>query len=99
MKNGLEKLMERNIVIVECAKYQETNFINYSQEKKTRFLNYHEVLPKAIADYLNKQQNQNAHSNSALQEIEISSKKSKRSIINEITFENYSYYLGFDKLK
>lgn len=59
----------------------------------------YEVLPQAISDYLSKQENNNSLHNSALQEISASSKKSKRSILNEIAFENYSYYLGFDKLK
>lgn len=59
----------------------------------------YQVLPKAISDYLSKQIPQNLESNSAADEILKSSKKSKRSIIDEITFENYSYYLGFDKLK
>jgi len=59
----------------------------------------YEVLPRAISDYLAKQESTKNESNSALDEISESSKKSKRSILNEITFENYSYYLGFDKLK
>ena len=59
----------------------------------------YEVLPKAISDYLNSQEDKKAQSNSALDEISESSKISKRSILDEITFENYSYYLGFDKLK
>ena len=59
----------------------------------------YQVLPKAISDYLSKQQSKTAQSNSALEEISISSADSKRSILDEITFENYSYYLGFDKLK
>jgi hypothetical protein len=36
--------------------------------------------------------------NSALDEIKSETEKSKRSILDQITFENYSYYLGFDKL-
>lgn len=58
----------------------------------------YQVLPKAISDFLNKQKNNKSQSNSALEEISKSSKKSKRSVLDEITFENYSYYLGFDKL-
>lgn len=59
----------------------------------------YKVLPKAISEYLESQKNEKSQNNSALQEISNSSKKSKRTILNEITFENYSYYLGFDKLK
>ena len=36
--------------------------------------------------------------NSALNEIKDGSDKSGRTILNEITYENYQYYLGFDKL-
>jgi hypothetical protein len=62
-------------------------------------LELYKALPLAINDYLNKQEKESSESNSALEEISTSSKKSGRSILNEITFENYSYYLGFDKLK
>lgn len=57
------------------------------------------VLPKAISDYLNSIKTEESQNNSALKEIQISSKESKRSILDEITFENYSYYFGFDKLE
>ncbi len=57
------------------------------------------VLPIAIDTFLNTIQ-KNAHriENSALDEIKEGINQSERSIINEITFENYHYYLGFDKL-
>ena len=61
--------------------------------------NLYKILPKAISDYLSKKESEKNQSNSALEEITESSKKSKRSILDEITFENYSYYLGFDKLE
>lgn len=67
--------------------------------EKDAFFNLYKILPKAISDYLGKSKSEDKHVNSALEEISISSKKSKRSILNEITFENYSYYLGFDKLE
>jgi len=67
--------------------------------EKNAFLNLYKVLPMAISDYLKEQEDESLESNSALYEISESSKESKRSILNEITFENYSYYLGFDKLK
>jgi hypothetical protein len=56
-------------------------------------------LPKAINDYLNSiEKDKTIKSNSALDEIKVETKTSKRSILDQITFENYSYYLGFDKL-
>ncbi len=59
----------------------------------------YKALPKAIKDYLNAmEQNTIVTENSAIDEIKIEIKESKRSILDQITFENYSYYLGFDKL-
>lgn len=59
----------------------------------------YKVLPVAIKDYLNStEKSEDVAENSALDEIKIEKKKSKRSILDQITFENYSYYLGFDKL-
>ena len=59
----------------------------------------YKILPIAIKDYLNSiEQDKSTKSNSALDEIKKETKSSKRSILDQITFENYSYYLGFDKL-
>ena len=59
----------------------------------------YKALPKAIADYMNSAQSeQDIKENSALDEITSETEKSKRSILDQITFENYGYYLGFDKL-
>ena len=67
--------------------------------KENALFELYQVLPQAISDYLNKQESEKIQNNSALEEISVSSKESNRSILDEITFENYSYYLGFDKLK
>lgn len=66
--------------------------------KKALFELY-SVLPKAIDDFLKATEEQTGADNSALKEISETAKKSKRSILNEITFENYNYYTGFDKLE
>jgi len=66
--------------------------------KETAFFELYSVLPRAIKDFLSRQRKQKASENSALSEIESQTEKSGRSAFNEITFENYSYYLGFDKL-
>ncbi|OYU84118.1 MAG: restriction endonuclease [Flavobacterium sp. BFFFF2] len=59
----------------------------------------YKALPYAIKDYLKTlDQNDENNENSALVEIQLLNKKNKRSITDQITFENYSYYLGFDKL-
>lgn len=59
----------------------------------------YKVLPVAIKDYLKStKKSEDIAENSALEELKAGTKKSKRSILDQITFENYSYYLGFDKL-
>lgn len=59
----------------------------------------YQALPKAIDDYLKSIEKENSiKENSALDEITSETEKSKRTILDQITFENYSYYLGFDKL-
>lgn len=56
-------------------------------------------LPIAIKEYLKSSDpNQEIIENSALDEIKSETQNSKRSILDQITFENYSYFLGFDKL-
>lgn len=59
----------------------------------------YKALPTAIDDFLKTvDKKQNKSINSALSEIKDETEQSKRSILDQITFENYSYYLGFDKL-
>lgn len=63
------------------------------------FFNLYKILPIAIDDYLKSfKESSKEKEDSALKEIETEIKESKRSILDQITFENYSYYLGFDKL-
>ena len=62
-------------------------------------LQLYKALPKAIEKYMKSQKaEQSEKENSALGEINIEVEKSKRSIIDQITFENYCYYWGFEKL-
>jgi hypothetical protein len=69
-----------------------------SGEKDALFQLYR-VLPIAIQDYLKSIEEQlEAVENSALEEIKSETEKSKRTVLDQITFENYSYYLGFNKL-
>jgi hypothetical protein len=59
----------------------------------------YKVLPSAIQEYLGKINNtKEFRGNSALEEIKDEIQHSSRNILNQITFENYGYYLGFDKL-
>ncbi|CDN75750.1 Eco47II family restriction endonuclease [Elizabethkingia anophelis] len=62
-------------------------------------LQLYKALPIAIDDYMKSLKlEQGGKENSALEEITSETEKSKRSILSQITFENYSYYLGFDEL-
>lgn len=62
-------------------------------------LQLYKALPVAVKDYLLSIELSNLIAeNSAIDEIKEETEISKRSILDQITFENYSYYLGFDKL-
>ena len=67
--------------------------------KENALFQLYKNLSVAIKNYLNSIEKTNAaKENSALDEIKKETKTSKRTILDQITFENYSYYLGFDKL-
>lgn len=62
-------------------------------------LKLYKSLPLVVKDYLNSiERSDLIKENSAIDELKVETKKSKRTILDQITFENYSYYLGFDKL-
>jgi hypothetical protein len=59
----------------------------------------YKALPNAIKDYLKSvEEAEEIAENSAFEEIKLETKTSNRTVLDQITFENYSYYLGFDKL-
>lgn len=62
------------------------------------FFQLYKCLPNAISDFLKNIKESEMAENSALSEIKENVTTSKRSIFDEITFENFGYYLGFDKL-
>lgn len=91
--------MVKNIVIVEFLKISGDQFYSLLTGQDNALFQLYKVLPKAINDYLKSVENDEAvKENSALEEINLEVNKSKRSILNQITFENYSYFSGFDKL-
>ncbi|MBV6878914.1 restriction endonuclease [Chryseobacterium sp. FP211-J200] len=62
-------------------------------------LQLYKALPVAINDYLNSiEHNHTIIENSAIDEIKLQTVTSNKSILDQITFDNYNYYLGFDKL-
>lgn len=67
--------------------------------QKDAMFQLYRAIPTAIKDYLKSvEETVEIAENSALQEIKTEIKTSKRAVLDQITFENYSYYLGFDKL-
>ena len=63
------------------------------------FLKLYKALPNAISDFLKTTQNDKVNKkDSALSEIQTEAKTTKRSIFDQISFENFGYYLGFDEL-
>lgn len=67
--------------------------------EETAFYDLYKALPVAIDDYLKSFEDSSKEKEDvALKEIESKTKESKRSILDQITFENYSYYLGFNQL-
>ena len=67
--------------------------------KENALFQLYKNLPIVVKDYLNLvEKGKFVLENSALDEIKTEIKTTKRTILNQITFENYSYYLGFNKL-
>lgn len=62
------------------------------------FFQLYKILPIAIADFLQSKEQASAMKNSALDEINNDLKTTKRSILDQITFDNFSYYAGFKDL-
>lgn len=59
----------------------------------------YKILPTAISDYLNNlDQSNNVSDHSALDEIKTQVSETNRGILDEITYENFKYYLGFEDL-
>ena len=70
-------------------------------EQEDALLQLYKALPIAIKDYLAlTEMKTQVKESSVLDEIrtELGSTSPNRTILDQITFENYSYYLGFDKL-
>ncbi len=63
------------------------------------FLKLYKALPIAISDFLaTVDKSKENDGNSAVSEIKKATKESERTILDQITFENFGYYLGFDEL-
>ncbi len=59
----------------------------------------YKALPIAISDFLiSLDKSKEINGDSAVSEIKNTIENTHRTIMDQITFDNYSYYLGFDKL-
>lgn len=67
--------------------------------KDDAFYQLYKALPIAIKDFLTSiEKSKSKSKNSALAEIKEEIKATDRTVLNQITFENFSYYLGFENL-
>lgn len=74
-------------------------FYAFLSGKDDALFQLYKILPTAINDYLRSIEiSDTLKENSAIDEIKAKTEISKRTILDQITFENYSYYLGFNKL-
>lgn len=75
-------------------------FYSLLSGKSDALFQLYKKLPIVVKDYLDSiEKSESVKQNSALEEIKSEIQTtSKRTILDQITFENYSYYLGFDKL-
>lgn len=73
-------------------------FYKLLSKHDTALKDLYDVLPRAINDFLETlEDEEEVEESSAFEEISQSAQKNNRSIINQITFDNFNYYLGFDK--
>lgn len=94
------------IVSYKNRKYEHPNIHKISGDKFYALLSRQEnalfelykALPNAIDDFMKTLPSQKFQQSTALNEIEQTANETERSIIDQITFDNFSYYLGFDDL-
>ncbi|MBN1926683.1 MAG: Eco47II family restriction endonuclease [Prolixibacteraceae bacterium] len=68
-------------------------------DRDNAFYELYKALPLAINDFLSSiDKKESKAKNSALSEIIDETKPTKRSILDQISFDNYCYYQGFDRL-
>lgn len=103
-KNSLNQLWQGDINGKEYShsrvyKISGDQFYALLSGQEDALFQLYKALPVAIEDYLNsKKEETKTQENSALDEIKSQIQTSKRNILDEITFENYKYYFGFDEL-
>lgn len=97
---------ERWFSIINGKEYSHSRVYKISGDRfyalltgnKNSFFELYSILPKAIEDYLSTVSIKESENDSIVKDISDSSKKSGRSLLDEITFDNYFYYDGFERL-
>lgn len=82
----------------QVYKISGDQFYKLITKQEDAFFQLYKSLPEAINDFLKKTKKSTETLHSALSQINEGTSKSNRTILDEITFDNFSYYLGFDKL-
>lgn len=67
--------------------------------KENALFHLYKALPKVVNDFLKSISEEELSANNILSEISNSAKDNHRTILDEITFENFLYYDGFDDIK
>jgi hypothetical protein len=103
-KNSFCELWQGNINGKEYShsrvyKISGDQFYALLSGKEDALFQLYKKIPIVVKDYLDSVEKSGPIiENSAIDEIKLQTETSKRTILDQITFENYSYYLGFDKL-
>lgn len=88
---------KRNYNHPNVYKISGDQFYSLLSDQEDALFQLYKALPKAVDDFLNSMENkEKSKTSTALSEIQ--AQEGNRSIIDQITFDNFSYYLGFNDL-
>lgn len=74
-------------------------FYELLTNEKNALYNLYKVLPIAVKDFLKTVETNFVNENSILKDISEGAQNNNRTILDEITFENFYYYFGFNQLE
>lgn len=98
-ENWSGKINGKNYSHQRVFRISGDQFYSMLSGEKEALFNLYKVLPKAIDDFLKKKKDgSDMNENSVINEIQKDISESKRNILDQITYDNFKYYYGFDKL-
>lgn len=68
-------------------------------KEKDALFNLYKILPVAIGDFLDRKDLKEDEKNEILSQIKESAVQSDRNLLDQITYDNFNYYNGFDALE